>query len=141
MGIDVARTKFAAFLVVGFLAGLAGALSGFSARLAHPESFTLTLSVDFVAMIIVGGLGSLSGSLLGAAFIVLVPEFLQRLGEGLPLADRLFALREILFGLLIVVFLIFEPRGLAALFRRATSRVTLSRSATVAGKSYSSKPS
>jgi branched-chain amino acid transport system permease protein len=118
IGIDVARAKFVVFLVAGFLTGIAGALFGFATRLAHPETFTLTLSVDYVAMIIVGGLGSLGGSLLGAGFVILLPELLERLGEGLPLADRLFAVREILFGVLIIVFLIFEPRGLRALLLR-----------------------
>ncbi len=118
MGIDVARTKLWAFLVSGFFTGLAGALLGFTTRIANPEGFQLSLSVDYVAMIIVGGLGSL----VGAVFVVLLPEAIQRIGEAFQVANLLFALREMAFGLLIVVFLVFEPRGLSALLRRLTRR-------------------
>lgn len=118
MGIDVARTKMWAFVISGFFVGIAGGLMGFTTRLANPEAFHLSLSVDYVAMIIVGGLGSWVGSLIGAAFVVLLPEAIQRLGETLNMADLLFAMREMAFGLLIILFLIFEPRGLSALIRR-----------------------
>ena len=60
----------------------------------------------------------MGGSLIGAAFVTLLPEAIQRLGESLHVADLLFALREMTFGLLIIIFLIFEPRGLAAIGRR-----------------------
>jgi branched-chain amino acid transport system permease protein len=118
MGIDVGRTKMTAFAISGFFAGVAGALLGFTARLAHPEMFGLALSVDYTAMIIVGGLGSQIGSIIGAVFVTLLPEFIQRAGESLHMADLTFAIRELMFGVLIIVFLVFEPRGLAALLRR-----------------------
>jgi len=118
MGIDVAHTKIWAFLISGFFAGIAGALLGFNARLADPEAFTLGLSVDYLAMIIVGGLGSLTGPLLGSLFVTLLPEAIQRVAESFGIASLLSALREFTFGLLIIVFLIFEPRGLSALFRK-----------------------
>jgi branched-chain amino acid transport system permease protein len=120
MGIDVARTKLWAFLASGFFVGIAGALMGFATRLANPEAFGLPLSVDYVAMIIVGGIGSWGGSIIGAAFVVLLPELIQRLGEFLNVPNVLSAMRELAFGLLIILFLIFEPRGLAALLRRVT---------------------
>jgi branched-chain amino acid transport system permease protein len=122
MGIDVARTKIWAFLISGFIAGLAGGLLGFTNRLASPEAFTLDLSADYIAMIIVGGLGSWAGPIVGAVFVVLLPEAIQRLGEALNAADLLSALREMAFGLLIILFLIFEPRGLAALLGRLKPR-------------------
>jgi branched-chain amino acid transport system permease protein len=121
MGINVARTKMWAFVISGFFVGIAGALLGFTTRLANPEAFDLHLSVDHIAMIIVGGLGSWGGSLIGAAFVTLLPEAIQRVGETLHIANLLFALREMAFGLLIIVFLIFEPRGLAALGSRLRS--------------------
>lgn len=122
MGIDVARTKAWAFAISGFVAGIAGGLIGFTNRLASPEAFTLDLSADYIAMIIVGGLGTSVGPLIGAAFVVLLPEAIQRVGEALGVADLLSALREMAFGLLIILFLIFEPRGLAALLRRLRPR-------------------
>ncbi|MBV9749098.1 MAG: branched-chain amino acid ABC transporter permease [Acetobacteraceae bacterium] len=122
MGIDVARTKAWAFAISGFVAGLAGGLIGFTDRLASPESFTLDLSADYIAMIIVGGLGSWAGPLVGAAFVVLLPEAIERLGEAFHAADLLSAMREMAFGLLIILFLVFEPRGLATLGRRLRPR-------------------
>ena len=115
MGLNVARIKVYAFAISGAIAGLAGALMGFSQRLASPETFNLPLSIDYVDMIIVGGLGSLPGSLLGAAFVTVLPEAIQRIGEALNITDVLSALRELVFGLLMVVFLVFEPRGLSGL--------------------------
>lgn len=124
MGIDVIRTKMWAFLVSGFVTGVAGGLLGFTTRLANPEAFHLSLSVDQVAMIIVGGQGAWVGSLLGAGFVVLLPEAIQRIGEAFDVASLLSAFREMAFGLLIILFLLFEPRGLAALLRRLVRFVT-----------------
>jgi branched-chain amino acid transport system permease protein len=122
MGIDVARTKVWAFAISGFVAGIAGGLIGFTNRLASPEAFTLDLSADYITMIIVGGLGSWASPIIGAAFVVLLPEAIQRVGEALNAADLLSALREMAFGLLIVLFLICEPRGLASLLPRLRPR-------------------
>jgi len=89
---------------------------GFNARLADPEAFTLGLSVDYLAMIIVGGLGSLTGPLLGSLFVTPAAGSHSTCAESFGIASLLSALREFTFGLLIIVFLIFEPRGLSALF-------------------------
>ena len=122
MGIDVGQTKLFAFLIAGFIAGVAGALTGFANRLASPEAFTLDLSADYIAMIIIGGLGTWPGAIIGAAFVVLLPEIIQRVGEAAHISDILSALRELAFGLLIILFLIFEPRGLTALLGRLRPR-------------------
>ena len=122
MGIDVGRTKLFAFLIAGFIAGMAGALAAFANRLASPEAFTLDLSADYIAMIIIGGLGTWPGAVIGAAFVVLLPEVIQRVGEAAGISDILSALRELAFGLLIILFLIFEPRGLTALLGRLRPR-------------------
>ena len=115
MGIDVGHTKMWAFIISGFIAGTGGALAGFANRLASPEAFTLDLSADYIAMIIIGGLGTWPGPLIGAAFVALLPEAIERIGELAGISDILSALRELAFGLLIILFLIFEPRGLTAL--------------------------
>ena len=133
MGIDVARTKLQAFLISGFFAGLCGGLLAFTSRLASPEAFEIGLSVDQTAMIIVGGMGSLPGSLVGAIFVTLLPEAIERLGELLPSAALISAFREMAFGSLIVVFLVLEPRGLAALFQRLRNRRRQSLAAVPAG--------
>lgn len=118
MGIDVSRAKLQAFLLSGFFAGVCGGLLAFTSRLANPEAFEIGLSVDQTAMIIVGGLGSLTGSIVGAIFVTLLPEAIQRLGELMPSADLVSAFREMAFGILIILFLLLEPRGLVALARR-----------------------
>ncbi|MER8550737.1 MULTISPECIES: branched-chain amino acid ABC transporter permease [unclassified Mesorhizobium] len=123
MGINVARTKLWAFAFSGALAGLAGGLLAFTTRIAAPEAFEIALSVDYVAMIIVGGLGSLTGSVIGACFVVLLPEIAQRLGEALGAEAETAAIREMVFGLLVIVFLIYEPRGLHSLLGRAIRRL------------------
>ncbi|PWE53364.1 branched-chain amino acid ABC transporter permease [Metarhizobium album] len=122
MGINVARTKFWAFAISGFLAGIAGGLLAFTTRIAAPEAFEIALSVDYVAMIIVGGLGSLPGAVIGAFFVVLLPEVVQRLGEYFNAATQTSAIREMIFGLLIILFMIYEPRGLNSLASRLWRR-------------------
>lgn len=122
MGIDVSRTKVQAFLLSGFFGGLCGGLLAFTSRLANPEAFEIGLSVDQAAMIIVGGLGSLTGSIIGAIFVTLLPEAIQRLGELMPSAHLISAFREMAFGVLIILFLLLEPRGLVALVRRIGAR-------------------
>ena len=122
MGIDVSRAKTQAFLLSGFFAGICGALLAFTSRLANPEAFEIGLSVDQTAMIIVGGLGSFTGSIIGAVFVTLLPEIIERLGAFFSAASLLSAFREMAFGILIILFLLLEPRGLVALLRRLVPR-------------------
>lgn len=88
-----------------------------------PESFPLTLSIFYLAAIIVGGMGSILGGILGAVFMSLVPEVLQMVSSLVTpfypdAAIILSPLRGVVFGALIVGFLIFEPHGLAEIWRR-----------------------
>jgi branched-chain amino acid transport system permease protein len=126
IGIDLARTKVAAFVISSFLAGLAGALYGSYLSFVVPAQWGLLLSVEYVAIIIVGGVGTVWGSLLGSIFVAAVPAVLQSLsgsvfflqhsagGGGVSLNDA----AAILYGLLIIAFLILEPRGLAGILHR-----------------------
>lgn len=125
LGVETIRYKFIAFALGSFYAGVAGALLAYFNRYVNPEQFTLLLSVFFLSSVIVGGMGSILGAILGATFMTLLPEILR---EGLvPLAGAfgvdmstaMTPLRELLFGLLIVGFLLLEPRGLAHLWQRA----------------------
>jgi branched-chain amino acid transport system permease protein len=94
----------------------------------NPEQFGLLLSVFFLSAVIVGGMGSVLGAVLGAVFMTLLPEVLREgallVGATLNLdvASILVPLRETIFGLLMVAFLILEPRGLAQLWKRAVQR-------------------
>lgn len=132
MGISLFRYKLLAFGISSFYAGFAGALWAFYTISITPEPFTLFLSIEYIAMIIIGGLGSIAGSVFGALFIILLnevlsqaTEFLMNLGGLGGMAITIAPLREFVFGLAIVLFIIFEPRGLAEVWRvvRASFRL------------------
>jgi branched-chain amino acid transport system permease protein len=119
MGVDVFKYKLLSFGVSSFYVGVAGALLAYQARIISPENFPISVAIDQLGMIIIGGLGSVLGSIFGAVFVTLLPE-LQRLvtgglSESFPQLQGLFApLKMGLFGLAIVLFLVFEPDGMAA---------------------------
>lgn len=123
LGIDVVRTKLLAFGLGAAYAGVAGALGAAFLRIVTPDQFTLIVSVFFLAAVVVGGRASILGSVLGAVFMTLMPEILQFVlrvvSGGANLAVVIVPLREIIFGALIVGFLLFEPRGLVGLIERA----------------------
>jgi branched-chain amino acid transport system permease protein len=123
MGVEVFRYKLLSFGVSSFYVGVAGSLLAYQARIISPENFPLTLAIEYLGMIIIGGLGSVLGSILGATFITLLPEALRlatgALSHEYPALIQLFApLKLGVFGLAIVLFLVFEPDGLAARWRR-----------------------
>ena len=123
MGISLFRYKLTAFAISSFYAGIAGALWVSFMRIVTPEHFPFHLSIQYLAMVIVGGMGSVLGSIFGAIFMVLTPEVLNVLSAALskmvPAIGQLFIpMKEVVFGAFIVLFLIFEPRGLAEIWRR-----------------------
>lgn len=122
MGIHPGFTKVYAFALSGFYAGVAGALHAYLWRGVGFESFTLHYSISYLAMSIVGGLGTLVGSLVGPAAILMlelqVENFAEFVGHYFTaLGDVATAFRPLSFGLVIVLFLIFEPRGIANWWR------------------------
>lgn len=122
IGIDLFRYKLLSFAISSFYAGIAGGLWVSFMNIVTPEHFPLSLSIEYLAMVIVGGLGSVLGSIFGAIFMLLVPEILK-FGtdaiKNIPAFQHIFApLREVVFGAMIVFFLIFEPKGLAEIWRR-----------------------
>jgi branched-chain amino acid transport system permease protein len=125
LGIPLLRYKLLSFAISSFYAGVAGGLFAYFFRAVTPESFPLLMSIFFLAAVIVGGMGSVLGSIFGAVFMTLVPELLKMIVGWLPVAlvgDNatliLSPVRTIVFGALIVLFLIFEPLGLAEMWRR-----------------------
>jgi branched-chain amino acid transport system permease protein len=119
MGVNVFRYKLLSFGVSSFYVGVAGALLAYQARIISPENFPITLAIDYLGMIIIGGMGSILGSIFGAIFITLLPELLRLatgpLSSTFPQLTTLFAsLKMGVFGLAIVLFLVFEPDGMAA---------------------------
>lgn len=130
MGMHPGFTKVYAFALAGFLAGVAGALNAYLYRGVGIESFTLHHSISFLAMAIVGGLGTLHGSFWGPLAIKILDLQVEHLSEwaGTHLtfaANLATALRPLSFGLVIVLFLMFEPRGIANWWRIARSYVKL----------------
>ena len=122
LGIPLLRYKLLSFGLSSFYAGVAGGLWAYFFRVVTPESFPLLMSIFFLAAIIVGGMGTILGGVLGAIFMTMVPEVLRLVVGWLPIeGDTLryvSPVRTIVFGLLIVGFLIFEPHGLAEVWRR-----------------------
>jgi branched-chain amino acid transport system permease protein len=122
VGINLFSQKLQAFAVSSFLAGVAGGLWAYNTLYITPEQFGMGLSISYLAMIIIGGMGSVLGSIFGAVFITLLPEILNTVaghgGNIFPnLSTHLLALREGIFGLVLVLFLIFEPQGLVNRWR------------------------
>jgi branched-chain amino acid transport system permease protein len=119
MGVDVFRYKLLSFAVSSFLIGVAGSLLAYQARIISPENFPITLAIDYLGMVIIGGLGSILGSIFGAIFITLLPEMLRlatdALGNHWPgLMVIVAPIKTGVFGLVVILFLIFEPDGMAA---------------------------
>jgi len=129
IGIRPLHAKLSAFAVSSFYVGVAGALWGF-VRLGswEPLAFDINRSFQVLFMIIIGGLGSVFGSFLGAAFIVLMPIFLNQMPGLLGINLSTAAISHIefmLFGALIVFFLIVEPHGFARLWAIAKEKLRL----------------
>ncbi len=129
IGIRPLRTKLLAFAVSSFYCGIAGALLAYVfLGSVEPAAFDLDRSFQILFMIIIGGLGSILGCFLGAAFITLLPIFLNRVPTalGLPLSTATISHIEfMIFGALIVFFLIVEPHGLARLWQIGKEKLRL----------------
>jgi len=129
IGIRPLHAKLSAFAVSSFFAGVAGALWGFVHLGAwEPLAFNINLSFNLLFMIIIGGMGSILGSYFGAAFIVMLPLLLNQLPNrlGIPISTAMVShLELIIFGGLIVFFLIAEPHGLARLWAIGKEKLRL----------------
>jgi len=123
MGINLNWYRIMSFGLSAFYAGIGGALFGHYLGFVSTEGFTIILSIQFLAMIIIGGLGSIYGTILGTIFMVLLPEGMEwgvHLFSGsMPeLIQSLAYIKEMAIGLAIILFLIFEPEGLARSWKR-----------------------
>jgi branched-chain amino acid transport system permease protein len=125
IGINIYRYKLLSFAISSFYAGVCGVLYTYYLGIANYEQFQIGVSIDYLAMIIIGGLGSVLGSVLGAVFVTMLPILLRLAME--PLAGLFFSpgemssviasTRLVLFGGLIIFFLVVEPEGLNRLWR------------------------
>lgn len=122
MGINLFKYKIIAFAVSSFFVGISGGLMGHYTLVISPEYFGIDISIQYLAMILIGGLGSVMGSIYGAVFITLLPVLLRGLinlfTNSFPSLSGLFAgANELIFGTIIILFLIYEPEGIAKMWR------------------------
>jgi branched-chain amino acid transport system permease protein len=125
IGINIFRYKLLSFAISSFYAGVCGVLYTYYFGIANYEAFQIGVSIDFLAMIIIGGLGSVLGTILGATFVTMLPIVLRLAMEPLgglffnagQLSSIIASTRLILFGCLIILFLVVEPEGLNRLWR------------------------
>lgn len=129
LGISVHRAKLGAFVWSSTLTATAGCLFAYYRGFVSAEAFSLFLTIQYVAMIIIGGMGSILGAVLGAVFVVLFPYAIEAAMNATPLGERLssyvFAVNYAAFGLVMILFLVFEPQGLVGIWRRAQDWVLL----------------
>ncbi len=124
MGIPIFKYKLLSFAISSFYAGFAGAIWAYYMVSITTEPFNLGLSVEFIAMVIIGGMGNIPGAIFGATFITVLNEVL-RYATGIlmnvsvitSMGLNMAPLREFVFGLAIVLFILLEPKGLAELWR------------------------
>jgi branched-chain amino acid transport system permease protein len=125
IGINIFRYKLLAFAISSFYAGVTGVLYTYFLGIANYEQFQIGVSIDYLAMIIIGGLGSVLGSILGAIFVTLLPIVIRLSMEAFggvffapqTVLNLIPNLRLMMFGALIIIFLIVEPEGLNRLWR------------------------
>jgi branched-chain amino acid transport system permease protein len=133
IGINPTRWKLSAFVASSALISLTGALLAFYTLRVFSDTYSLQFALTFVVMVIVGGLGSIPGVILGAALITVLPYVLSGLTAQLPstlpitawLENNIYYINNGLYGVLVLLFLLFQPRGIAGLlesFTRAVSR-------------------
>lgn len=125
MGVGLGRYKLIAFTLSAFYAGVAGSLMFAASGHFTPESFSLLLSVQFVAIVLIGGVATVSGTIMGAMLIALLPRIASELPAFVPFLSssasehpNVFEFEQIMYGVLIVAFLLFEPRGLFGIWHR-----------------------
>ncbi|MCY4031159.1 MAG: branched-chain amino acid ABC transporter permease [Hyphomicrobiales bacterium] len=128
MGISLLKTKLQAFAICAFYCGVAGALFAFTyLKSLEPVAFDIKLSFKILFMVILGGLGTINGAFIGAAFILLFPVLLNSIGNnvfhGAIDATIISSIEQVVFGVLIIVFLIYEPLGMAKLWDNIKQRV------------------
>src|SRR5713226_2419535 len=125
IAIDIFRYKLLSFAISSFYAGVCGVLYTYYLGIANYEQFQIVVSIDYLAMIIIGGLGSVLGSILGATFVTFLPIVIRWTMESFgglffspaELPGTISSLRLIVFGALIILFLVMEPEGLNRLWR------------------------
>ncbi len=126
MGVELSRYKLIAFTISSFYAGVCGGLMFVGVGQFGPTQFGLLMSIQFIAMVLIGGVATISGSIMGAMLIAALPRISSELPALLPFISttptehpNIFEVEQVTYGVLIVAFLLFEPRGLFGIWLRA----------------------
>ena len=114
LGKDTTKYKLLVFIIGAFFAGIAGSLYAHYITFIDPSSFTVMESITILLMVIFGGMGSISGSVVGAAILVVLPELLRFLGMPSSIAAPM---RQMIYGLLLVVLMLKRPQGIMGAYR------------------------
>ena len=112
MGVNLAKYKTMSFAISAALTGVGGALYAHKIAFISPEQFTLFASIELITIVILGGVGFLHGAVLGSAFIIVLPQLISLAKDWLPEGTAPTGLQAVVFGLILVLFIIFEPLGL-----------------------------
>jgi branched-chain amino acid transport system permease protein len=132
IGVDVRRVKLSAFVFSSFIIGVSGVITAYFVQNVSGDYFTLDMAVSYVAMILIGGLGSIGGAIAGAVVVTALPTVTTTISSDLFNASsstsfvqtNLSAINTGIYGLLVLVFMFTEPRGLAGVARRIEARAT-----------------
>ena len=119
MGVNLARVKLAAFSISAALTGLAGGLYAHAIRFISPDQFGISLSIELLVVIFVGGIGTLHGVVFGSVFIIVLPQLISQAKDYLPAGiGGQPGLQAATYALLLLLFILFEPQGLAGIWHR-----------------------
>ena len=129
MGVSLLKTKLQAFAISSFYCGVAGALFAFTyLKSLEPVAFDIKLSFKVLFMVILGGLGTINGAFIGAGFILLFPVLLNYIGNnvfhGAIDATIISAIEQVVFGVLMIIFMIYEPLGMAKLWETIKIKIS-----------------
>lgn len=114
LGKNTVKYKLTVFIIGGFFAAIAGSLYAHYITFIDPSSFTVMESITILLMVIFGGMGSITGSIIGAVVLVVFPEILRFLGLPSSIAAQM---RQMIYGLLLVILMIWRPQGLLGKYR------------------------
>ena len=112
MGVNLAKYKTMSFAISAALTGVGGALYAHKIAFISPEQFTLFASIELITIVILGGIGFLHGAVLGSIFIIVLPQLISIAKDWLPEGAAPTGLQAVVFGLVLILFIIFEPLGL-----------------------------
>jgi len=122
LGIKLSSYKLSAFVVSSVITSLGGCLFAYYRGFVSVEAFSLLMTIEYVAMVIIGGMGSILGAILGTIFVVLLPYLIEGFVTAVQVPQRfstyMFSINHIIFGLIMIIFLVVEPGGLVGIWTR-----------------------